>query len=136
MPVARRRHLPDEAPYVASNPGLERLTLEPAELEAHAGEAADMLRSMSNKWRLLILCHLVKGEKSVGELQGIIGLSQSALSQHLAVLRERKLVAVRREAQTIHYRISGREVAAVLTTLYGLYCGPDAVVCEVDASGI
>lgn len=115
---------------------LERLTIEPSELEAHAGQAAEMLRSMSNRWRLLILCNLVKGEKSVGELQRIIGLSQSALSQHLAVLRKKKLVAVRREAQTIHYRIHGVEVAAVLKTLYGLYCGPDAIVCGVDTDGI
>ena len=115
---------------------LERLAIEPSELELHAGQAADMLRSMSNKWRLLVLCNLVKGEKSVGQLQAIVGLSQSALSQHLAVLRSKKLVAVRREAQTIYYRLNGREVAAVLTTLYGLYCGPDAVVCGMDAGGI
>jgi len=115
---------------------LERLPIEPDELELHAARAAEMLRSMSSKWRLLVLCNLVKGEKSVGELQRIIGLSQSALSQHIAVLRRKKLVASRREAQTIFYRLNGREVAAVLTTLYGLYCGPDAVVCGVDAGGI
>jgi ArsR family transcriptional regulator, virulence genes transcriptional regulator len=115
---------------------LDRLTIEPNELELHAGQAAEMLRSMSNKWRLIVLCNLVKGEKSVGQLQEIIGLSQSALSQHLAVLRRKRLVAVRRLAQTIYYRISGREVAAVLTTLYGLYCAPESETCDLDASGI
>jgi DNA-binding transcriptional ArsR family regulator len=106
---------------------LQRLNIEPSELERHATQAAKMLRSIANKWRLLVLCNLVKGEKSVGELQSIVGLSQSALSQHLAVLRHEKLVAFRREAQTIYYRLSGREVSAVLTTLYDLYCGPDAM---------
>lgn len=105
---------------------LQRLNIEPNELERHAEQAARMLRSIASKWRLLVLCNLVKGEKSVGELQNIIGLSQSALSQHLAVLRHEKLVAFRREAQTIYYRLSGREAGAVLTTLYGLYCGPGA----------
>jgi DNA-binding transcriptional ArsR family regulator len=75
-------------------------------------------------------------EKSVGELQRIVGISQSALSQHLATLRAKKLVAVRREAQTIYYRLNGPEVAAVLTTLYSLYCGPGALVCGIDAAGI
>lgn len=115
---------------------LDRLPIEPGDLELHADRAADMMRSMSNKWRLMVLCNLVKGEKSVGQLQEILGLSQSALSQHLAVLRRKRLVAVRREAQTIHYRISGREAAALLITLYELYCGPDALVCGVDAAGI
>ncbi len=115
---------------------LDRLEIEPSELELHADQAADMLRSMSNKWRLLVLCNLVRGEKSVGQLQAIIGLSQSALSQHLAVLRRKRLVAVRREAQTVFYSISGREAAAVLTTLYGLYCAPEADICGIDAAGI
>jgi DNA-binding transcriptional ArsR family regulator len=106
---------------------LQRLEIKPSDLEQHAAQAAKMLRSIASKWRLLVLCNLVKGEKSVGELQSIIGLSQSALSQHLAVLRHEKLVAFRREAQTIYYRLSGREVDAVLGTLYELYCGPDAV---------
>ena len=106
------------------------------ELEIHADQAAAMLRSMGSKWRLLVLCNLVHGEKSVGDLQRIIGLSQSALSQHLAVLRRMKLVQIRRSAQTIYYRLSGREVTAILNTLYGLYCSPDSETCGLDASGI
>lgn len=105
---------------------LQRLEIEPDAIERNAAQAARMLRSIASKWRLLVLCNLVKGEKSVGELQSIIGLGQSALSQHLAVLRHEGLVAFRREGQTIHYRLSGREVDAVLTTLYDLYCGSDA----------
>ena len=64
---------------------LDRTEIEPSELEVHADQAAAMLRSMGSKWRLLVLCNLIHGEKSVGDLQRIIGLSQSALSQHLAV---------------------------------------------------
>ncbi len=117
------------------------MTLVPPEietngLELHADQAAAMLRSMGSKWRLLVLCNLVHGEKSVGDLQRIIGLSQSALSQHLAVLRRMRLVQVRRSAQTIYYRLSGREVAAILSTLYGLYCAPDGDGRGADASGV
>ncbi|MDE3174945.1 MAG: helix-turn-helix transcriptional regulator, partial [Pseudomonadota bacterium] len=68
--------------------------------------------------------------------QRIVGISQSALSQHLATLRAKKLVAIRRDAQTIYYRLNGPEVAAILTTLYSLYCGPNALVCGLDAGGI
>jgi len=87
-----------------------------------AGRAAIVLKSISNKSRLLILCQLVQGEKSVGELEGLIDLSQSALSQHLAVLRKNGLVKTRREAQMIFYSIRGTEVPAILTALYDLYC--------------
>lgn len=106
------------------------------ELEAHADQAAAMLRSMGSKWRLLVLCNLVHGERSVGDLQRIVGLSQSALSQHLAVLRRMKLVQIRRSAQTIYYRLAGPEVTAILNTLYGLYCSPGGEACGLDASGI
>jgi DNA-binding transcriptional ArsR family regulator len=113
-----------------------RPEIDPDELEAHVDRAAAMLRSMGSKRRLLVLCNLVHGEKSVGELQRIIGLSQSALSQHLAVLRRMKLVQVRRSAQTIYYRLAGREVAAILATLYGIYCAPDGGACGVDAPDV
>ena len=103
---------------------LDRTELRPAELESHAARAAAMLRSIANTSRLLVLCHLVEGEKSVGELQRLIGIGQSALSQHLATLRAKNLVAVRREAQTIFYRLNGPEPTAVLETLYALYCRP------------
>ncbi len=88
--------------------------------------ASELLKSMANEWRLLILCHLTKGEKSVSELEQLIALSQSALSQHLAILRREKLVVTRREAQSIFYSLSGGEAKAVLETLYHLYCS-DAV---------
>ncbi len=83
-----------------------------------------MLRAMGGKSRLLVLCNLVEGERSVGELQRIVGLSQSALSQHLAVLRRTKLVETRRSTQTIYYRLAGGAATAVLETLHSLYCAP------------
>ena len=101
-----------------------RLAIDPGELGAHAETAAALLRAMSSKARLLVLCNLVEGERSVGELQRIVGLSQSALSQHLAVLRRSKLVETRRESQTIYYRLAGGAASAVLETLHGLYCAP------------
>ncbi|MFZ5608768.1 MAG: metalloregulator ArsR/SmtB family transcription factor [Pseudomonadota bacterium] len=92
------------------------------DLQSNAARASALLKSMSNEWRLLILCHLVKGEKSVGQLEDLIGLSQSALSQHLAILRREKLVKTRREAQSIFYSLSSAEAIAVMNTLYTLYC--------------
>ncbi len=91
-------------------------------LEDNAERAAALLRAVGSKWRLLILCQLVKGEKSVGELERIVGLSQSALSQHLMVLRRQGLVRTRRSAQMIFYSLNGMEATAVLSALYGLNC--------------
>jgi DNA-binding transcriptional ArsR family regulator len=73
---------------------------------------------------LLVLCNLANGEKSVGQLQSIIGLSQSALSQHLARLRQDGLVQTRRESQTIYYSLSSDEASRVIAVLYELYCSP------------
>ncbi len=110
--------------------------IEPSKLEGHAAEASALLRSMANKWRLLVLCHLVQGERSVGELQRALGLSQSALSQHLAGLRRMKLVETRRSAQTIYYRLCGREAMTVLATLHDLYCAPAGAPRELDAERV
>ena len=93
--------------------------------EASASEAARLLRALSNERRLMILCQLADGEMAVGELQPRVGLSQSALSQHLAVLRSEGIVATRREAQTIWYRISNPAAVKVVTTLAEIFCPPD-----------
>ncbi|NIZ03722.1 ArsR/SmtB family transcription factor [Thalassospira lucentensis] len=90
-------------------------------LEHNAEQASTLLKAMSNQSRLLILCQLNQGEKSVGELERIVGLSQSALSQHLARLRRDKLVKTRREAQTIYYSLQGDEALRVIKTLHTLY---------------
>ena len=91
-------------------------------LNVSARRASSLLRAMGNPHRLMILCQLVRGEKSVGELERVVGLSQSALSQHLARLRRDSLVKTRRSAQTIFYSLSGNEAETVLATLYQLYC--------------
>lgn len=95
-------------------------------LQESARRASTLLKAMSNEHRLMILCQLLHGEKSVGELERLIGLSQSALSQHLARLRRDNLVQTRRQAQTIFYSLSGAEASAVINTLYGLYCAKEA----------
>jgi len=97
-------------------------------IQANALRASTLLKAMSNQHRLMILCQLVPGEKCVSDLEDIIGLSQSALSQHLARLRRDALVKTRREAQTIFYSLNGEEASAVIETLYGLYCGQDATL--------
>jgi DNA-binding transcriptional ArsR family regulator len=90
-------------------------------LKASSDNAADLLSAMSNAKRLLILCNLVEGEMPVGQLAEMVGLSQSALSQHLAKLRARKLVATRRDAQTIYYSIASDSVYQVLQTIGDIF---------------
>ena len=92
------------------------------DMQQNAQRASSLLKAMSNEHRLMVLCQLLHGERSVGELEEIIGLSQSALSQHLARLRKDDLVKTRRSAQTIYYSLAGEEAQRVIETLYGLYC--------------
>ncbi len=93
--------------------------------EESAGRAAALLRLLGNEKRLMLLCQLADGEMSVSALQRRIGLSQSALSQHLALLREEGVVATRREGQTIHYRIADESALRIIETLAALFCPPD-----------
>ncbi|KAF1695269.1 ArsR/SmtB family transcription factor [Pseudoxanthomonas koreensis] len=93
-------------------------------MQAHAGDAAQLLKALANEKRLQVLCLLAGGERSVGEMQGQLDLGQSALSQHLAVLREQGLVLTRRDAQSIFYSIAPGPAAAVMQTLHGIYCAP------------
>lgn len=108
---------------------IESLNLE--KLKAKSGKVSGLLRVMSNQWRLLILCNLAHGEHSVQELQKLVGLGQSALSQHLAILRYEGLVSTRREAQSIYYSLASVEIEKILATLYNLYCHPTP---ETDAT--
>ncbi len=95
-----------------------------AAMHLHAGEAARLLKTLANEKRLQVLCLLADGERSVKELNALLDLTQSALSQHLAVLREQELVQTRRQAQSILYSLTPGPAAAVMKTLYGLYCSP------------
>ena len=93
------------------------------ELHDMASHACELLKAMANEWRLMILCHLAEGEKTVSELQALLGLSQSALSQHLAVLRREKIVKTRKQAQSVSYSLTGEEATKVMETLHEVFCG-------------
>lgn len=98
----------------------------PFDMAARAGEAAQILRLLANERRLLVLCHLItEGEVTVGRLAEMVGLSQPAISQHLARLRADGLVATRREATTIHYRVADPRVSRILLTLREIFCPPE-----------
>lgn len=97
-----------------------------AEFTARAGQVADMLKALGNRARLMVLCKLVEaGEMRVGDLADAVGLSQSALSQHLAKMREEGLVAFRREGQVLFYRIGDPRCEALLAELHRLYCSQE-----------
>lgn len=91
-------------------------------MQRNAAKAEAMLKLLANANRLMILCHLVKGEKSVGQLAELVGLSQSALSQHLARMRVLGMVEANKQGQMVYYTIANPEVEAILSTLYLMYC--------------
>ena len=101
----------------------QRPTMDPEAMRTHAGEAAQLLRALANDKRLMLLCLLVEGERSVSELNAKVDLSQSALSQHLALLRADNLVTTRREAQIIYYALADGPAQRIIETLHGIYCG-------------
>lgn len=101
------------------------MNIQTNELRSHAKEAATLLKAIANPRRLMILCELQKGERSVGALEKIVGLRQSPLSQHLAKLRRDGLVATRRESQTIYYSLADPAVTKVIRVLRDLYCPHD-----------
>jgi DNA-binding transcriptional ArsR family regulator len=94
-------------------------------LQAAASQACDLLKILANQSRLLLLCQMTQGEYSVGELETITGIRQPTLSQQLTVLREERMVNVRREGKQIFYSIASKEALAVLQVLYQLYCPKD-----------
>lgn len=106
--------------------------ISPAQMAERAGTAVAMLKALANEHRLLILCHLIEaGELSVGQLVHRIGLSQSALSQHLGRLREERIVEFRRASQTLFYHVSDDRAAQLLVLLRDIYCAEP----EAAASG-
>ena len=94
------------------------------ELQRSARRAAPLLKAMSNPSRLVILCQIAEGERSVGELAEAVGLSQSGISQHLAVLRRQHVVATRRDKQTVYYSLASADVVALMATLHRVFCKP------------
>ena len=93
--------------------------------EESAGRAATLLRLLANEKRLMILCQLADGEMAVGDIQSHVSLSQSALSQHLALLRTEGIIATRREGQAVFYRLDDPAAMRVIETLAELFCPPD-----------
>lgn len=98
---------------------------------AAAGKASDLLKSLANQHRLLIVCQLIDGERSVGELAEFLGIRDTTVSQHLALLRKDGIVSTRREGQTIWYSILSTPARQVLETLYRVYC-PASDACEIE----
>jgi DNA-binding transcriptional ArsR family regulator len=99
-------------------------TIDPNVMREAADEASELLKALSNQHRLLILCQLIEGEKSVGQLAEFLGIRDSTVSQHLALLRRERIIAGRRDGQTIWYRIESGPARAVMEVLYGAYCSP------------
>ena len=88
-----------------------------------AQKASDLMKTLGHKDRLMVLCHLTSGEKSVGELAGLLDIPQSPLSQHLARMRKESLVSTRRDAQTIYYSLASGEASRFVELMHELYCG-------------
>lgn len=100
------------------------MNIDPNIMREAADEASELLKALSNQHRLLILCQLIEGEKSVGQLAEFLGIRDSTVSQHLALLRRERIIAGRRDGQTIWYRIESGPARAVMEVLYGAYCSP------------
>ncbi|WP_339106959.1 metalloregulator ArsR/SmtB family transcription factor [Thioclava sp. GXIMD4216] len=96
--------------------------LSPEEMTGRAQEAAGLLKALSHEGRLMILCHLTEGERSVSDLENLLGARQAAVSQQLARLRQDGLVETRRDGKTIFYSIRDERVKRLLTTMYELFC--------------
>ncbi len=98
-------------------------TLDVTEMKNHADEAGTLLKAMASTPRLLVLCNLATGEHSVGELLNELPLlGASALSQHLAILRQQELVTTRREAQTVYYTLAPGPAVEIISVLHGSFC--------------
>lgn len=95
------------------------------EMRANVEKATSLLKALASPNRLMILCQLVEGEHSVGELARLLDLRDTVVSQHLSLLRRDGLVTPRREGQTIYYSLRGEDAGKVLQTLYDIYCAPD-----------
>ena len=100
------------------------MKINPDKMKAQANRASQLLSAMSNDKRLMILCQLIGGERTVNELADLLDTRQSTVSQHLALLRKDGFVTPRRDGQTQFYSLAGDEARSILETLYSLYCEP------------
>ncbi len=103
-----------------------------SDMQTHAADAAGLMKALGNESRLMVLCMLTEGEQSVSDLNDMIPLSQSALSQQLARLRQQGLVKTRRESQTIYYSLTDGPADRVINLLHDIYCGTAACTEKAD----
>ena len=111
---------------------MENNNIDARRMAAAAQRASELMKTLGHKDRLMVLCHLSSGEKSVGELASLLEIPQSPLSQHLARMRKERLVRTRREAQTIFYSIASREAAELVGLMHSMYCG-DGDMPDLDS---
>jgi DNA-binding transcriptional ArsR family regulator len=104
--------------------------MKPSDMQTSATAAAELMKALSSENRLMLLCQLADGEKTVGALAETLGLRQAAVSQQLALLRRDGLVSARRDGRTMHYSLTGHEARAVIMLLYELYCVPAKQMVE------
>jgi len=106
----------------AENVMAKKTQIDPRRMSIAAGKACELMKTLGHKDRLMVLCHLSAGERSVGELATLLDIPQSPLSQHLARMRKEALVKTRRDAQTIYYSIASEEAARIVALMHELYC--------------
>lgn len=104
------------------HPSRDVVEIDPQSMAVAAGRACELMKTLGHKDRLMVLCHLAAGEKSVGQLAALLDIPQSPLSQHLARMRKESLVKTRREAQNVYYSIASEEAARVVALMHELYC--------------
>ena len=104
------------------NTKTDEVPIDPRRMAVAAGKACELMKTLGHKDRLMVLCHLSSGERSVGELAALLDIPQSPLSQHLARMRKESLVKTRRDAQTIYYSIASEEAARIVALMHELYC--------------
>lgn len=109
-----------------------KVPVPPQEMASNAQSAAAYLKTLAHEGRLMILCHLGSGEKSVGELEELLDIRQAAVSQMLARLREEGLVSTRRDGKTIYYSLADQNTSEVISMLYRLFCRPSEAATRAD----
>lgn len=117
--------MPDNMHIYDDQPAPSCATVSPPEMAARAGEAAALLKTLAHEGRLMILCHLATGERSVTELEQALGSRQAAVSQQLARLRSEGLVDCRRDGKAIYYALRDERAGALVQAVHGLFCAPE-----------
>ena len=110
------------------------MKIDPDKMAAAAGQASELLKALGHPHRLMLLCQMIEGERTVGELAAALGIRESTTSQHLALLRRDGLVQPRRDGQTIWYSIASVPAQRVMATLFELFCAPEPICGTADGT--